>query len=451
MNAPLYYKVARPFVRLAGRAPAILSLTLALTEKAARLAPEKAEYAAEHAYQLMLLENYEAAGHTLKRASSMADGADEVMPYLIKCQILKGQLNEAEMQIEFVKDMAPRPMPEMALNEALIAWLRAGDAQASIAHLDRALELHMSQIEKLPHDVDYFFMLNPDFLLEIGREYLRQCSGEPGAASDDSSTTALILSKASKLLQLVAKQVPGLLDGQMLLARAHFLRGDHDGALRCCVACNKADPSFSDAALLHAQILLKMEKFKQANAVLEQVLSHNFAVREAPLFQLVKARLLHTEKDYAEAEKLLKTAIKRLPVPGKQSDLVAGARGDLSIDERCSLHTCLVEVLLALNNLPEATAAMSRAVFEFTGSSQEGKLTITNAKVEVEKGEVETALSLLRGIPAESMHYHAARKVLADLYLEHRNDRRMYAACHEEVAAANPSISSYLMLGEAYM
>ena len=131
MNAPLYYKVARPFVRLAGRAPAILSLTLALTEKAARLAPEKAEYAAEHAYQLMLLENYEAAGHTLKRASSMADGADEVMPYLIKCQILKGQLNEAEMQIEFVKDMAPRPMPEMALNEALIAWLRAGDAQAS--------------------------------------------------------------------------------------------------------------------------------------------------------------------------------------------------------------------------------------------------------------------------------------------------------------------------------
>ena len=36
-----------------------------------------------------------------------------------------------------------------------------------------------------------------------------------------------------------------------------------------------------------------MDKFKQANAVMEQVLSHNFAVREAPLFHLVRARLHH--------------------------------------------------------------------------------------------------------------------------------------------------------------
>ena len=94
---------------------------------------------------------------------------------------------------------------------------------------------------------------------------------------------------------------------------------------------------------------------------------------------------------------------------------------------------------------------MSQAVFDFSGTAQEGLLTITNAKVEVAKGEVETALTLLRGMPSDSPHYHAARRVLADLYLEHRNDKRMYAACHEEMAAANPTVSSYLMLGEAYM
>merc|ERR1719181_1003538 len=123
----------------------------------------------------------------------------------------------------------------------------------------------------------------------------------------------------------------------------------------------------------------------------------------------------------------------------------------LPLDDRCSMHTCLVEVLLALGKLPEASAAMSQAVFEFAGTSQEGKLTIANARVEVEKGEVETALTLLRGIPAADANYHAARKVLAELYLDHRNDKRMYAACHEEMAAANPTVSSYLMLGEAYM
>ena len=52
MNAPLYFKVSRPFARLAGRNPAILSLTLALSERAFKLAPHQAEYAAEHALRL---------------------------------------------------------------------------------------------------------------------------------------------------------------------------------------------------------------------------------------------------------------------------------------------------------------------------------------------------------------------------------------------------------------
>lgn len=132
--------------------------------------------------------------------------------------------------------------------------------------------------------------------------YLRHCAGEHGGALEEASPTAQLLAKASKLLQLVVKMVPGLLDGQMLLAKAHFLRGDYDGALRCCVACNKVDPSFAGAALLHAQILLRLEKYRQANQVMEQVLSHNFGIRDAPLFHLVKARLLMQEKEYAAAE-----------------------------------------------------------------------------------------------------------------------------------------------------
>lgn len=65
--------------------------------------------------------------------------------------------------------------------------------------------------------------------------------------------------------------MPGLLEGQLLLARAHFLRSDMEAALRCCAACLKADPTFSDAALLQAQIFLRSDKFKQAHGVLEQV------------------------------------------------------------------------------------------------------------------------------------------------------------------------------------
>ena len=170
MNAPLFYKVSRPFARLAGRNPSILSLTLALAEKACKLAPGKAEYAAEYAYQLMLLEDYHNAMGTLKKATAMEEGSESVMPYLIRCQIMTGDLNEAEMQISFVIDMMNGVDPEMALNEALVAWRKHGDAEQAISHLDRALETHMATVKTLQHDVDYFVKLNPDFLLEIGRE-----------------------------------------------------------------------------------------------------------------------------------------------------------------------------------------------------------------------------------------------------------------------------------------
>lgn len=96
LNARLYIDVARPFARLAGRNPALLSLTLALTNTACRIAPDKAEYAAENAYQLMLLEDHQGAMQVLKRASSLEEGADEVMPFLIKSQILAGEILDAD-------------------------------------------------------------------------------------------------------------------------------------------------------------------------------------------------------------------------------------------------------------------------------------------------------------------------------------------------------------------
>jgi tetratricopeptide repeat protein 21B len=40
---------------------------------------------------------------------------------------------------------------------------------------------------------------------------------------------------------------------------------------------------------------------------------------------------------------------------------------------------------------------------------------------------------------------------MAELYLTHRNDERMYATCHEELVRANPTTHSFVMLGEAYM
>ena len=78
--------------------------------------------------------------------------------------VIEGSRRRIEPQIAFVRDMGTTPEPEMMFSEALIAWRRGGDATAAISHLDRALETHMSNIENLPHDADYFGKLNPAFL-----------------------------------------------------------------------------------------------------------------------------------------------------------------------------------------------------------------------------------------------------------------------------------------------
>ena len=101
--------------------------------------------------------------------------------------------------------------------------------------------------------------------------------------------------------------------------------------------------------------------------------------------------------------------------------------------------------------LDKASGVMKQAIFEFTATRQEGRVTIANAQLEMQKGEVERALAMLRALDTTNPHYNAARKVMAELYLTYRNDQRMYATCHEELVRANPTTHSYVMLGEAYM
>ena len=116
---------------------------------------------------------------------------------------------------------------------------------------------------------EFFVKLNPDLLIEIARAYLTHCGTEPQVL-DPTSPDAIVLTRATKLLQTVGAQAPGVLEGQILLAQAYYLASNYDAALRCCSTCLKADASFAAASLLHAQILLRLEKYKAAHAVLEQ-------------------------------------------------------------------------------------------------------------------------------------------------------------------------------------
>jgi len=449
-NALLYESLSRPFARIGGRNPAILKLTHALIDRACKLAPFTASYVVEKGYQFTLLGEYAAAAAAYREAHKLDESDTEAVLGQIRCQVEAGQLREASAQLEFIAAIQESlgTTADLEFVAALVSARHDHDKSAAVEHLDKALELHMGALRKQAHDVSYFVKLNPDFLLELAREYVGHVGTEP-EVREASSDEAVALGKALKLLEIVRKQVPGLLEGQMLLARAKYLNHDYDGALRLLAHCARVDPAFVPASLLHAQILLRQDQPKAAHGVLEAALAHNFEVRNSLLYHLVSAHSLASDGELESAHNVLQGALK---LPGVREGGPTVRSGTApTAHERCSTYMQTVDVLLKLDRVGEAAKLMHEAISVFAGTEQEGRITVANCELLLKKGDIEGALAILRSVTQESPNYHRAKVLLAELYLKYRNDRRLYCQCHEELARAAPSVATYVSLGEAYM
>ena len=99
----------------------------------------------------------------------------------------------------------------------------------------------------------------------------------------------------------------------------------------------------------------------------------------------------------------------------------------------------------------EASRIMNEAMSEFQGTVEEIRITVSQADLALARGEVDTALGILRAISPAQPYYLAAREKMANIYLHYRKDKKMFAQCYREVVEKSPSPQSYLLLGDAYM
>jgi hypothetical protein len=77
--------------------------------------------------------------------------------------------------------------------------------------------------------MDFYIKLSADFLLQLAQQYLVHCGNKPLGAN---LGVPKHLTRASKLLENVTKQNQGLTEAQVLLAKAMWLSGDSNGALK---------------------------------------------------------------------------------------------------------------------------------------------------------------------------------------------------------------------------
>jgi len=78
----------------------------------------------------------------------------------------------------------------------------------------------------------------------------------------------------------------------------------------------------------------------------------------------------------------------------------------------------------------EAAKVMQDAINEFHGSAEEVRITVANADLALMRDDVEGALAMLRNITPEQPYFVEAREKMANIYLEHRKDKRLYTGCY---------------------
>jgi tetratricopeptide repeat protein 21B len=452
-NHALVMSCTQLFSRLAGRHKAILSITSSMMKKVAEAAPNQAKYLTELGYQQMLQGDLAKAEQTFHEAVAKDETDVRALYGIIHCRVQEGNLDDAEEQLEFLSEIqvSVGKSPELAFLQSLLAWRKRRDVDGALNLLNETLTLHITAF-KAAVGYDFFIKLNADFMLEIAKEYLQHTLGTPTAT--EGAKPGGYLLRGIQVLETLTRFVPGLVPAQVLLAKSKIALNDVDQATRILHQCLRLDPSCSDTYLLLARIYHEKEQPNAALQYLEQGLSHDFTVRNHPLYHLVKAQVLSAAGEMDAAAKVLQEAM-NLPgvktVGGGNAIHSSNSMVNISVSDRASIFTLLVNLLTKLKNLDEATQTIKHAIAEFAGTSEEVKVLVANSQLAIEKGEVDQALNMLRSMKPDHPQFAIAKAAMADIYMKHRKDKKQFARCYKAIVDHQPTVQNYLILGDALL
>ncbi|XP_019378278.1 PREDICTED: tetratricopeptide repeat protein 21B [Gavialis gangeticus] len=450
-NPQLFCKMALAFSRTCGRNQLILQQTQTLVERAFGLASHDAEIATELGYQMILQERVKEALKWYKTAMTLDETSVSALTGIIRCQLIEGQLEDADQQLEFLNEIQQSigKSGELSFLRAVLAMKKHKRQEEVIHFLNDVLDTHFSSLHGLPLGVEYFEKLNPDFLLEIIREYLNFCPTQPASPGQPPSP---LLKHCASVLETVVKTVPGLLQAVFLIAKVKYLSGDIEAAHSSLQHCLEQNPSYAEAHLLMAQVFLSQNNFKLCSQSLELCLSYNFEVREHPLYHLIKAQ---TQKKMGEISEAVKTLRMARSLPGMRrssaSSKSKAKRIEIDASDRVSVFLELVDVHCLNGEQHEAAKVLQDAINEFSGTPEELRVMIANADLALAQGDVEQALTTLRNITPEQPYFVQAKEKMADIYLQYRKDKKLYASCYRDLVEQLPSSHTFLLLGDAYM
>ncbi|ETP45121.1 hypothetical protein F442_08408 [Phytophthora nicotianae P10297] len=374
---------------------------------------------------------------------------------MIYCQIKLGQLEDASQQMEFLSVIQESlgASASFAFLQALLSWEKDRDRPRQVKLLQQTMQVHMDKLKEAIQgpDVsthDTMSLLNPIFLVEVATEFLQGDTSKQG--SDDSSDA---VAKGMSILEKLVNKSPGFLRAQFVLAQAYFDAQRLDDAYQVSNLILKMEPGHSKAHLMQARVSLEREHFKAASASLDQALSYDFSVRQSLSYYIIKARILENSGDVREALQTLQTAMKMTQSTGSSGirRQKPSENDNVSLFDKASVYIHMAQVLSQLNDISEATKTVREALDVFRGTSQEVRVLVANSELAIKRGDYDAAIAMLSSVPVASPAFTKAQMVKADIYLQYRKDKHLYARCYQELVAINPCHATHVSLAEAYL
>ncbi|XP_027722007.1 tetratricopeptide repeat protein 21B isoform X2 [Vombatus ursinus] len=173
-------------------------------------------------------------------------------------------------------------------------------------------------------------------------------------------------------------------------------------------------------------------------------------------FLIAKVKYLSAQlqKKMGQIAEAVKTLHMAMSLPGMRRIGVSKSKSqksEIDASHRLSIFLELVDAHRLNGEQHEAAKVLQDAINEFSGTPEELRVTIANADLVLAQGEVERALSMLRNVTPEQPYFVETKEKMADIYLKHRKEKKLYVSCYRDLVEKLPNPHTFLLLGDAYM
>ncbi|KAM3967248.1 tetratricopeptide repeat protein 21B [Aphomia sociella] len=452
-NGYQFYNTTQVFSKVCSRSSAVLSQVYRFVQYASEMYPKNIEYLSEVGYQCILQGKYKDAVNFFKAASKIDSNSITALCGLTLCQMFEhGPTDQIAQQVELLFEM--QGMRKLPILYLLLAQLNAKNSQKAVSFLNTAYETKISYTERYSFSLTYVKDLDPDFLLEVYKEYRKHLPKKPFIIigyllyTQESNES---VAHCFTLLNTICEACPGLLSALYELAKLKFLFGYPNEAQKLAQQVGELDNTHAGSQILLAQIYIQQEAYSKAAQSLEICLSYNFKVRDSAMYHFLNGIILKNANQIQEALASFSTSLQVATGKSSNNHISRLYESDLNIIDKATLYMQIIELQSALGQFAEAGKTMQEAIQEFSYTSEEGRLAIARAELTLQNGDVDNAIDLLNEIKPGQPYYFQAHSKMAHVYLKEKKDRAMFTNCFKEIVSNHPMADAHTMMGDAFM